>query len=469
MKRALKWLVLLVVVVAVGGLGYRKYRDRAPEPIQYRTATVEKGQVSAQVTATGTLSALVTVEVGSQVSGRLTEINVDFNSTVKKGQVLAKLDPQLFMATVQRERANLQAAKGSLSRAEAQAMNAERQYNRAKALVEGSIGNVSDRDAAQTAYEVAKADIVGAKAGIEQARASLHTAQINLQYTTILSPVDGTVISRSVAVGQTVAASLSAPVLFTIAGDLAQMQVDSSVAEADVGKLKPGMPALFTVDAYPGQNFKGTVRQIRNAPQSVQNVVTYDAVIDVANPELLLKPGMTANVRFIWAERTDVIRVANAALRFHPPPEAGLSAEPVRKRGAPGAASAWAGRAREGGDGPPGAGSGAGDGQRGGRGERGSRGEGPPGGRQRPPGGGRGKDASDRRTVYVLRNGAPVRVPVKVGITDGTTTEIVGGELQEGDQVIVDATVPEGLKAPASKPGGMPGASPPTRGMGRIL
>ncbi|MBS1111192.1 MAG: efflux transporter, family, subunit, partial [Anaeromyxobacteraceae bacterium] len=237
---------------------------------------------------------------------------------------------------------------------------------------------------------------------VAQTRAALRSAEVNLAYTNIVSPTNGTVISRNVDVGQTVAASLQAPTIFVIAEDLAKMQVDTNVAEADVGRLKAGMTASFTVDAYPGEVFRGKVRQIRNAPQTVQNVVTYDAVIDVDNPELKLKPGMTANVTFVYAEKEDVLKVPNAALRFRPPP----SLLGDGKGGAPGAG---------------GGGGGGGSGLRAGA------------------AGGRPGEAPDRRTVWTLADNKPSPQKVKTGISDGTFTEVVEGELKAGDVVITDA------------------------------
>jgi len=251
---------------------------------------------------------------------------------------------------------------------------------------------------------------------MEQAKAALHQAQVNLNYTTIVSPTTGVVISRSVDVGQTVAASLSAPTLFLIAEDLTKMQVDTSVAEADIGKLKPDMEATFTVDAFPSRTFKGKIRQIRNAPQTQQNVVTYDAVIDVGNTGLELRPGMTANVTFIYDHRDSALRVANAALRFQPPPEL--------------ARAAWGG-------------GGGASGSRGG----GPRGGGSEGGGRRPGGGrpgGGGGETPDRRTLWVLRGPTPTPVRVRAGVSDGTNTEIETTELHEGDRVVTDAEVPGG-------------------------
>src|SRR4051812_7362483 len=308
--------IALTVGAALLGAGCK-----GKSPLQLDTATATRGNVVARVTATGTLSALVTVQVGTQVSGRVAAINVDYNSPVKKGEVIARIDSQLFQAAVENARANLMAAQGQLQAATANAKNLDVQRQRSRKLREQNLVAQADVDTAEAAADAAQAQVAAQKGQEAQARAQLHQAEINLAYTTISSPTDGTVIARSVDVGQTVAASLQAPTLFTIAQDLTKMQVDTSVAEADVGKLKPDMAATFTVDAYPNEKFRGKVRQIRNSPQIVQNVVTYDAVIDVENRALKLKPGMTANVTFIYAEKDDVLKVPNAALRFRPPAE----------------------------------------------------------------------------------------------------------------------------------------------------
>jgi HlyD family secretion protein len=386
---------------------------------RYDTVAVDRGPNVAKVTATGTLSALVTVQVGTQVSGRIKQIFVDFNSPVKKGQVIAKIEPALFAAALESARANYLAAQGSVTKLEAQAENAKLQYERAEALFERKAIAQADLDTARATMRAANGDVTAARGNMEQAKASLHQAQVNLDYTTIVSPTTGVVISRSVDVGQTVAASLSAPTLFLIAEDLTKMQVDTSVAEADIGKLKADMDATFTVDAYPSRQFKGKIRQIRNASQTLQNVVTYDAVIDVSNPGLELRPGMTANVTFIYDHRESALRVANAALRFQPPPELARMAF--------------------------GGGGGSGGGQKMG----GQRGSGDGGGRRMggggPPGGGRhGGETPDRRTLWLLRGPTPTPVRVRAGVSDGTNTEIETPELREGDRVVTDAEFPGG-------------------------
>src|SRR5512133_3066104 len=331
----------IAIVLAVGAALWGWRATHRPAAITYETQPADRGAVVAKVTATGTLSALVTVQVGSQVSGRLAQVLVDFNSPVKKGQLIARIDPQLFDAAVEQARANLVAANGNLAKSRAQAVDADRQAKRSASLAEQKLVAQADADTAASNADAARAQVAATEGSVSQARAALHQAEVNLAYTKIVSPTDGVVISRNVDVGQTVAASLQAPTIFVIAEDLARMQVDTNVAESDVGKLQSGMDATFTVDAYPGERFRGTVRQIRNAPQTVQNVVTYDAVIDVRNPDLKLRPGMTANVSFVWAQRQDVLRVPNAALRFRPTREL-LAAMGAGKRGAAGAGPARA-------------------------------------------------------------------------------------------------------------------------------
>ncbi len=386
-KTRLMLVVLLVAMVAAGFLVLGRNRTVVP---QYETAKVEQGAIVAKVTATGSLSALVTVEVGSQVSGRLAELLVDYNSPVKKGQVLARIDPQFFQAALEQSRANYQASQANLTKAQVQAEEARRNFERAKSLRERNLIAQADLDAAQATYDAMRAEIDAAQAALSVARATLHQAELNLSYTTIVSPVDGIVISRAVSVGQTVAASLQAPTLFTIAEDLRRMQVDTSVAESDVGRLAPGLKATFTVDAYPTEEFVGTIRQVRNSPQTVQNVVTYDAVINVDNPDLRLKPGMTANCTFVYAERANAVRIPNAALRFKP--AAPLVTADVDTSDVAVASPAVS---------PPAA-----------------------------------VATADSRTIWVLRNGYPQAVTIRIGITDGSWTEVTAGELRPGDEVI---------------------------------
>ncbi len=414
MNRRRRTVAVVVAVVLAAGAGIWRWRAAASRPPpRVDTARVDRGRILAKVTATGTLSAIVTVQVGSQVSGRIQALHADFNSKVKKGQRIAKIDPQLFQAAVEQARANFTAAQGNLAKAKAQAVDAQRQLTRNRALAERKLIAQADLDTSQSNADAQEASVEAAQGSVEQARAALNQAQVNLAYTDIVSPTSGVVISRNVDVGQTVAASLQAPTLFVIAEDLAKMQVDTSVAEADVGRLRAGMPASFTVDAYQSEVFQGTVRQIRNAPQTVQNVVTYDAVIDVGNPELKLKPGMTANVTFVYADKDEVLRIPNAALRFRPTPETIAAL-----RGADGAGRA--GRGRSGG----------------------ARGD-PAAGQGGAGGAGAATATPDRRTVWVMR-GTPTPIRIRTGISDGTLSEVVEGDLKPGDAVVTDAASPGG-------------------------
>jgi HlyD family secretion protein len=261
---------------------------------------------------------VTTVLVGTQVSGTIKELYVDFNSPVKKGKLIARIDPALFEAQVNQAKANFLSAKANLEKAGATLVDAKRSMDRNKELFSKNLVARSDLDTAETNYETANASVSAAKSQVAQTEAALNLAETNLRYTKIVSPVDGIVISRNVDVGQTVAASFQTPTLFTIAQDLTKMQIDTSVDEADIGKVKVGQDVEFTVDAYPDITFKGKVWQVRNAPITVQNVVTYDVVIIVGNPELKLKPGMTANVSIIISTKKDVLKIPNAALRFKP-------------------------------------------------------------------------------------------------------------------------------------------------------
>lgn len=382
-----------IALALIAGTVWGIQAQKGPS-IRYSTVPIERGTVVSKVTATGTLSALVTVQVGSQVSGRLQQILVDFNSPVKKGQVLAKLDPQLFQATLEQARARHLAAKSDLARSQVEASLSKRQLERTKLLAERRLIATSDLDSARAAYEVAQAQVMAQEANLAQARASLQQAEVNLGYTTIVSPINGVVIARNVDVGQTVAASLQAPTLFLIAQDLRKVQVVSSVAEADISKLSPNMEAEFTVDAYPTETFKGKVHQIRNSPQTTQNVVTYDALINVDNPELKLKPGMTANVTFVCDRRDDALRVPNAALRFRP---------------------TFDGEKRVRGEN---------------RNNRDNRDH-----RERRKD---GKDGKRGPRVWVLKDGKPRPVRLETGLTDGSYTEVVKG-IEEGTEIIVDS------------------------------
>jgi len=410
-------LIGLALIVLLATFFLYKCTAGGSDAPEYQTIVAERGNVISKVSTSGSLQAVVTVDVGSQVSGRIQELFADFNSPVKKGQKIAKIDPSLFAASVVQAEANVMAARANVSRLTITAEDSERQAKRASEVYAQRLISETERDNAVATARSARAAVDQAQAQLAQARAQLEQAQTNLRYTDILSPTDGVVISRAVNVGQTVAASLSAPVIFTIAQDLRKMEVHTNVAESDIGRLKPGMRVTFTVDAYPGEPFRGSIRDIRNAPQVVQNVVTYDAVIDVANDDLKLKPGMTATVSIVTDRRRDVIAVPNTALRFRPEgaPAGGAGTA------ASGAPNAGAGQRR------PRAEGGQGQGQADGNWNRKRDGE-------------SDDDAAPvvvRRTVYVLVNGAPAPREVTTGLTDGRVTEITGGELKEGEAVIV--------------------------------
>jgi HlyD family secretion protein len=373
MRRKLLLTAILLLLGASATAGYMYYNGRQ-SPVSYLTARVERGRIATTVNATGTLNAVITVQVGSQVSGTIQKLFVDYNSPVKEGQVIAQIDPASFEAKVGQARANLASAganvevaranvdnskaaietaqanigsaKANVERSKVGLTDARRTLERNKELLRQSLIAQSDLDVAQTAYDsavsqlkqaesqqdaavgqlksataqarLAEAQYAAALAQVEQTKAALQAAELDLQHTTIRAPVNGIVVSRNVDVGQTVAASLQAPTLFLIAQDLTQMQVDTNVSEADIGRISVGQTATFTVDAFPNAPFTGKVVQVRNAPITVQNVVTYDAVVQVDNPEMKLKPGMTANVSFLIAERTGALKVPNAALRFQP-------------------------------------------------------------------------------------------------------------------------------------------------------
>src|SRR5881227_3717887 len=374
-----RFLPIGVIIVASLIILFVVRRCTQSGPAGYQTATVTRGPITQLVTATGTLNPVVNVQVGSQVSGNIQKLFADFNSPVKAGQTVAQIDPALFQATVTQGEGDLASAQAALELAKINA-------TRTQALV-------AKQNSSQQDLDQAMANLHQAEANLKIKQGALDKAKADLDHCTITSPVDGEVISRSVDVGQTVAASLQAPVIFQIANDLTKMQIDSNVAEADVGVVKIDQNVDFTVDAFPTQTFHGKVVQVRNAPITVQNVVTYDTVIGVSNPDLKLKPGMTANVSIIIARKDNVLQLKNAALRYRP-------AE---------ATEAKAGSATsQGGSRPPGA--------------------------MRQSTGRREQKTSDR-TVYVLSGSRPTPVQIKTGISDGIVTEVAEG-LKEGDLVV---------------------------------
>ena len=370
MKRFLPWLIVIAGLLLIA---FVVRQLRTSGAATYQGSNVTRGQITQAVTATGTLNPVVNVQVGSQVSGNISKLFADFNSQVKAGQVVAQIDPALFQATVTQAEGDVASAQAGLELAKLNAKRTQDLFAR--------------KTSSQADLDQAMANLHQGEANVKIKQGALDKVKADLEHCTITSPIDGVVISRSVDVGQTVAASLQAPVIFQIANDLAKMQIDSNVAEADVGVVQVGQDVDFTVDAFPTQTFHGKVVQVRNAPITVQNVVTYDTVIGVSNPDLKLKPGMTANVSIIAARKDNVLQIKNAALRYRPT-EAGATEMGSRSPSS-----------------------------RGGRGSS---------GRER---------TTSERTVYVLSGSRPTPVQIKTGISDGVVTEVVEG-LKEGDGVV---------------------------------
>ena len=391
-----KHLIILTVVLLFAGIAGFFYLKRTPA-ISYKTVKIERGTIVSTVAATGNLSAVTTVQVGTQVSGTIQKLYVDYNSRVRKGQPIAEIDPSLFNASVEQSQGNYLNAEANLQKARVTLADAERTYNRNKKLLADGIISQGDLDAAETAFQSARAGVKAAEGAVAQTRGSLLQSKTNLRYSVIRSPVDGVVISRSVDVGQTVAASFQTPTLFTIAQDLTKMQIEVSVDEADISRVKLGQDASFTVDSYPEQTFRGNVVQIRNAPVIVQNVVTYVVVVNVDNSDMKLKPGMTANVSIEVARKDDVLKLPPAALRFKPKSK---GEEPKEKRQASGAPSGAG--VREGGGKPV------------------------------------GRKGAAGQQVFTLKEGKPEAVPVKTGIANNSSIELVESTLKEGDEIIVE-------------------------------
>ena len=427
-----KWITRIAIIGFVLGAGVflwiEKPWSKGEDPVTFATVPVTKGTISAQVTAAGTLSAHTTVQVGAQVNGRVIELHADFNDNVKKGQVLAKLDPSLYKAQLDQAQANYEAAVANQKKAEAALMDADRQYKRQKGMQDQQLIAGATVEGFELTDLTAKASLNAAKASVAQAIANLEQAKANLDYCTIYSPIDGVVLTRSYDIGQTVQSSFSAPTLFTIAEDLSRMQIDTAVAEGDVGRLSEGMKATFAVDAFPGKTFEGKVRQVRNNATTTSGVVTYDAVIDVDNSAHELKPGMTANVTFVLASVADVVKIPNAALRFKPSREQMVAL--ADKLGFRGRGSGM--RGMGGGSGGPGSGGPRPDGMSGASG-----------------GGGKSQDP-DRKRVWKLVDGRPHPVNIKIGLTDGSSTQMVEGELAPGDQLVTEI---QGLKTDNRKMG----------------
>ncbi len=428
------WLVVAGVVVAATLVSGALLRGS--DSLRHLTAKVQQGEIRDAVDATGTVNAVITVQVGSQVSGTIAELHADFNSRVKKGDVIALIDPRLFegaerqaTADLENARANVIAAQANLSKAEAALEQTKADYERAGKLVEQRIGTQQALDlakanytSAQASVDAARANIAQAKAQVSQKAAAVSVASTNLAYTVIRSPIDGTVVARNVDVGQTVAASLQAPTIFTIAQDLTQMQVYAKVDESDVGRIRRSQKVSFKVDAFPKDVFTGTVSQVRMNPTTIQNVVTYDAIIDFANPELKLFPGMTAYVTIPVATVESAVKLPNAALRYKPP----LPLEAVRalydKYGI--------GEAGEGAASEPSPGA--------------------------PAPGARRSAAKESAVVWkLLGDGSIAPVKVALGITDHTFTEVTSvlvGELRPGDDVVTSSVAAKNLP-PGATPG----------------
>ncbi len=383
MKRFLPWIGLILAMLIVAFV-VRQCRNVSAD--NYQTATVTRDPITQAVTATGTLNPVVNVQVGSQVSGNISKLFADFNSQVKAGQVVAQIDPALFQATVTQTEGDLASAQAALELAKVNAKRTQELFAR--------------KTSSQADLDQAMANLHQAEANVKIKQGALDKAKADLDHCTITSPIDGVVISRNVDVGQTVAASLQAPIIFQIGNDLTKMQIDANVAEADVGVLEVGQDVDFTVDAFPMRTFHGKVVQVRNAPITVQNVVTYDTVIGVSNPDLKLKPGMTANVSIVVAHKDNVLQIKNAALRYRPAEV--TSGQTMARSPAPASARGGAGRDRR----------------------------------------------TSERTVYVFSGGRPQPVQIKTGISDGVVTEVIEG-LKEGDRVV---TAELASKSPAASP-----------------
>ena len=416
------------VLLLIAALFACKGRGKKEE--QYKTEKVDRGNVTMTVTATGTVSAVTTVQIGSQVSGVIAQLYADFNSRVKKGQLLAELDPTPFQQQAEQRRADL-------TRAQVQTDDARLKYERQRRLLEAGLTSQAEVDAAKAVYDAARAQVA-------QSSAALSSAQTNLRYTKITSPTDGVVVDKQYEVGQTVAASFQAPTLFQIAQDLTKMQVQADVDQSDIGRVKVGQIARFTVDAYPEEEFRGRISQIRYNAQVNQNVVTYPVILEVANPEERLRPKMTANVTIDVATVRDVLRVPNAALRFRPANEEG------------GAASSQP--------------AGGGDAMR--RAAQSGQAGGPAGAAAQMPRGRRGGGAAARpQVVYILdpaskdKNKKLKRVEIRTGITDGRFTQVLSGDLKPADAVVIGLATSKVEGPPPMGGGGGPGGAP--RGGGR--
>ena len=452
------WMIVGIVVVAIGV--FAAFQFKGNDKPQYFTVKADRGDIHEVVEATGTINAVTTVQVGSQVSGTISHLYADFNSRVKKGQVVAQIDPALFEGTVLQAKAdlanakaNLVAAQANLEKAKATAVQTKADYERAASLTKEGVMSQQQLDLAKANYDTAgaavsaaQAQVVQAAAQAQQKDAAVKVAQTNLDYTTIHAPIDGTVIARNVDVGQTVAASLQAPTLFTIAQDLTKMQVYASTDESDVGMIRTGQVVSFKVDAYPKDTFSGQVSQVRMNATTVQNVVTYNTIIDFENPEMKLFPGMTAYITIPVANAKGVLRVANGALRYKPDMKADEIRALYQKYGL---ISSGQGQGQAASNEGPSAGGAAGKQYR----AQGAQGGGGDAGQQRTP-------RVDVAVVWKLRPDKTLEpVRIRTGITDHTITEVaqvLKGQLNEGDELVTGAMTATSGTRPPSMGGGAP-------------
>jgi HlyD family secretion protein len=431
-KKVIVGAVILVVLFGAI-LGYTLIKKGKTAQVKYRTEILAKGDVESLVTTSGSLNPVDVVDVGSQVSGKIARLYADFNSKVKKGQLLAELDLELLQAKVDQAESSYKSSVASLDQAKLALDNGQKKFGRSKELFAKNQISIEEMETAESNYLNAKANVVSAESRLSQSESSLKSSKVDLSYAIIRAPIDGIVISRNVNLGQTVAASYQAPLLFKLASDLTKMQLQCDIDETDIGKVKEGQKVRFTVSAYQGETFNGTVRQVRYSPQTVQNVVTYATIVDAENPDLKLMPGMTATVSIVTAEARGVLKVANSALRFTPP----LPQEEVQKLLAD---------------------AGIGGGQRGQQGQRSESAQGQSGqrgqGESQRQGSGQGGEMTPERLAQIQqamrnrpRQGGTVWVldelgklkpfSVRTGITDNTYSELRGGELKEGLKIII--------------------------------
>jgi HlyD family secretion protein len=468
MKKNLIIGAVILVVLAGAILGYTFIKKGKNSQVKYRTEVLAKGDVESLVTTSGSLNPVDVVDVGSQVSGKIAVLNADFNSKVKKGELLAQLDLELLKAKVDQAESSYKSSEAALEQSRLQLDNTKKKYDRSKELFAKNQISLEEMETAETNYLNAKANVVSAESRLSQSLSSLNSSKVDLSYAIIRSPIDGVVITRNVNIGQTVAASYQAPLLFKIASDLTKMQLQCDIDETDIGKVKEGQKVRFTVSAYQGETFNGVVRQVRYSPQTVQNVVTYATIVDAENPELKLMPGMTATVSIITAEAKSVLKVANSALRFTPPlpqEEVQNLLEEMRAQ--------MQGQRPGGQPGQPGEKPQA-EGAQGERTQATSQGEG-----QRQGGGmmlfqaGGGQSAeitpemrarfeqmarSRQRqggTVWVIDEQGKLKPYfVRTGITDNTYSEITRSELKEGMKIVIGL---ETAAASSQQQGGFPG------------